>query len=427
MVFQTPRGMKDIEPDEMAKRKWVYARIRKVLDSYGYYEMEPSSIEYFKTLAAKSGEDVKDEIYYFKDKAGRELGLRFDLSVGIARMAANTQFTKPLKVYSISNMWRYDAPQFGRYRCFYQWDVEILGSEFIESDAEIIAVNVDILKKLKLNNFEVRINNRKIVEGVLNYFGVPEDKFDDAMRIIDKIGKLPRIKIITDFRKIGVERVQIDEILSALSRKGKPVEVLKGIIGDFPDKEEKINEGVAELEELYSCLKFFGVANKCVFDLSVVRGLGYYTGIVFEIFDKNHEDIGAIAGGGRFDNLVKIYGSNDVPATGAAGGMERLMLALEKNNLIPETKATPKMYVAPTNENVIKQSIKIANTLRKKGKTVEMGLMRKTLQKQLKHANKNKIPVVIIVGENDLKKKQVTARDMKTGKEKKVKVVVGSE
>ena len=172
--FQPPKGMKDIMPEEMAKRKEIYSKIRAVLDRWNYTEVEPPALEDLKTLTAKSGEDVKNEIYTLRDKGGRELGLRFDLTVGLARMAATTPVTFPFKAYTISNMWRYDNPQFGRFRSFWQWDVEVFGSKDIKSDAETIALGASILQELGLKNFEIRINDRRLVERIIKNCGVSD-------------------------------------------------------------------------------------------------------------------------------------------------------------------------------------------------------------------------------------------------------------
>ncbi|MCK4926951.1 MAG: histidine--tRNA ligase family protein, partial [Candidatus Aenigmarchaeota archaeon] len=201
-IYQPPKGMKDIAPEEMERRKWIYSVIRNVLDSYGYTEVAPVELEMWETLAAKAGEENLNEVYDFKDKADRRLALRFDLTCGIARMVANMRLPKPIKMYAIGNAWRYDAPQKGRYRCFTQWDVELFGIDSITADAEMIAVSSEIMKKLGLD-LEVRINDRKLVEHIFAYLKIDKRLYSDVMRTVDKIPKLSKDNILAEFKKAG--------------------------------------------------------------------------------------------------------------------------------------------------------------------------------------------------------------------------------
>lgn len=416
--FQPPKGMKDIFPEEMEKRKWISAKIRNAVEKFGYREVEPTAIENFSSLAAKSGEDIKNEIYYFKDKKERELGLRFDLTVGISRMVASTEFTLPIKLSCISSMWRYDNPQYGRFRQFYQWDIEIFGSSQLEADAEVIFVSTEVMRNLGLKNIQIRVNDRKLVEGILDYLGITDRQMEGAMRTIDKISKLSKGALYEEFAKFNIEKLQAEEILNALSLKGRPKEVLKFIAEKFP-KNEKIDGAIKRLLDMEGLLNAYSLKN-IVYDLSIVRGIAYYTGIVFEGYDSNTMDAGAIFGGGRFDNLTKIYGK-DLPAVGVAGGIERLMLALEKNKCFPPFKEKIEYYIAPVNEEMRKEAIKVASLFRKKG-AVEIDLMGRALEKQFRYASKRGIAKVVVVGPSELKKGVVTVKDMKTGKEEKVKI-----
>lgn len=410
--FQPPRGMKDVGPEETALRKEVYDRIRSVLDSYGYKEVQPVEVEMFGTLAAKSGEDIRKEIYCFRDKGGRELGLRFDLSVGMARMVASSLMPAPAKLYAIGSAWRYDKPQAGRYRCFCQWDAEIFGVKGPEADAEVVALTADILREFRLP-FSIKINSRKLVEGVLEYLGVPKRKQEDAMRVVDKLAKLGRQAIFREFKACGIGRVQADSIINALKRSGSPSEVIKSVRKDFP-KNKRIEEGAGELEELVRLLRGYGLLRCCTIDLSIVRGIGYYTGIVFEAFVEG--DRNSVAGGGRFDSLTKVYGK-DLPATGIGGGIERMVSAIrKKRKKVAELRG---VFVAAASDSVRTEALRLARHLRKKGETVEVDLMGRSLGKQLKYADRMGARLAYIVGEKDLKKGVVTVRDMKTGAERR--------
>ena len=208
--FTVPKGMKDIEPQEMQKREAMYAKIKSIFALYGFQLIEPSQIENLETLTAKSGPELEKEIYAFRDKAGRKIALRFDLTVGLARFVANSHEPKPLRLACLSNMWRYDNPQYARYRSFWQWDAEIFGSAGIEADAEIIALTNDILFALDLN-FVIRINNRKLVEGFLLGIGVSKKNLIEAMRVLDKRTKLPAVKFSSALKKYNVDAKKVDE------------------------------------------------------------------------------------------------------------------------------------------------------------------------------------------------------------------------
>lgn len=417
-LFQPPKGMKDIMPDEMSKRKRMYDKIRKVLDSRGYRELEPSALEDFKTLSAKSGEDIKNEIYCFRDKGGRELGLRFDLTVGLARIAATNPITFPWKVYCISEMWRYDNPQFGRFRSFWQWDIEIFGSNQVTADAEIIAAGVEILKSIGLSDFEVRISDRMIVEGILEFLGVKKAQVEDAMRTIDKAFKLTKKEIIGEFEKNGI--LEGEKILASVARRGKPKKILAGLKKDFPGN-EKINVGLSRLEKLFEALEASGIYDLCRLDLSVVRGLGYYTGIVFEAVDAKTPELGSLFGGGRYDNLAGIYGRG-MPACGVAGGIERTMAALQKRNIFPSKTEGVQYFVAAVNDSVRGEAQKIAQKLLLKGKSAESDIMGKNLRGQFEYADKIGAKKVIIIGPKELAEGKVRVRNLKSGEEVECKL-----
>ena len=331
--------MRDTDADEMYRRFWLYDKIREVVRRYGFRLVEPTTIENLATLEAKSGPGIRDEIYWFKDKSGRSLGLRFDLTVGLARMVAGrSDLPEPIKLATIGGNWRYDEPQFGRYRYFTQWDIEIFGSKSPLADAEVICVGADILSSVGLTEFTIRISNRKLTEAYLKQVGIRTgEKMDRCLRIIDKIRKATRQQLEKEFKAIKIDEDTVAEIFSFIDLNGPPQSVL-GQLDGFKFESEAAREGCDELKVLASSLSSYARSGQCVYDLSIVRGIGYYDGIVFEAFDKDGKDIGSIFGGGRYDKLCKIYGKRDIPATGVAGGIERLMLSLERANLFPKSQ-----------------------------------------------------------------------------------------
>ncbi|MEM2983089.1 MAG: HisS family protein, partial [Candidatus Bathyarchaeia archaeon] len=276
-TFTPPRGMKDIEPEEMARRNWMYRKIYDVMRLYGFQMVEPTPIENLATLEAKAGPDIKNEIYWFEDKAGRRLGLRFDLTVGMTRMVANRlELPEPIKFCSIAGMWRYDEPQFARYRNFHQWDAEIYGSESQEADAEVISLGIDILESLGLREYEVRISNRKLTEGFLKEKGLEEKgKIEDTIRVMDKIGKMPREDLRLEFMRVGMDERLIGDVMDFAGLKGRPDDVLAQI----PKmKSVEGQRGLEELSNLTEALEAFRKIDRCIIDLGIVRGIGYYDG-----------------------------------------------------------------------------------------------------------------------------------------------------
>jgi histidyl-tRNA synthetase len=414
-LFSLPRGMRDTEPEEMNRRLWLYDKIREVVRRYGYQMVEPTTIENLKTLEAKSGPSIRKEVYWFKDKGGRRLGLRFDLTVGLARMVASrSDLPEPIKLATIGGNWRYDEPQFGRYRYFTQWDVEIFGSESPLADAEVICVGSDILTIVGLKDFVVRIANRKLVEAYLRQLGIRSGKkLDQCLRIIDKIRKAPRQQLEKEFKAIRIKDSTRDEIFSFISLNGAPKTVLSALDG-YTFTEERAKKGLDELRILADTLTSLGRSEDCVYDMSIVRGIGYYDGIVFEAFDKGGEDVGSIFGGGRYDRLCRVYGKRDVAATGVAGGIERLMISLERDELFPKSQFGAKVFIGTVQENLKPTVMQLAQNLRDNGIAAEIDLKARPLGKQLEYANAVKIPYLVVIGPQELQSRTVRIREMAT-------------
>jgi histidyl-tRNA synthetase len=422
-VFNLPRGMKDTEPEEMARRLWLYDKIREAVRRYGFQMVEPTTIENLKTLEAKSGPGIRNEIYWFKDKAGRSLGLRFDLTVGLARMVASRyDLPEPAKFAAIGGNWRYDEPQFARYRYFTQWDVEIFGSTSPLADAEVICVGADILNDVGLKDFVIRISNRKLAEAYLRQLGIrSSERLEQCLRIMDKVRKEDRQKLEREFKALKIKNTTIEEILSFISMNGRPDEVMQRLENlDF--KEEDASVGMNELKILADSLRAFGRSTCCQYDMSIVRGIGYYDGIVFEAYDKGGEDVGAIFGGGRYDKLCRIYGKRDIPATGVAGGIERLMISLDRAGLFPKTQQIAKVFVATVRDEVIPRALEIVQKLRENGIAAEIDLKGRALGKQLEYANSLRIPYLIVIGPQEVQSQVVKIKEMSTRTETDVQI-----
>lgn len=398
--FRPPRGTRDYMPGEMARRRDVFEKIRSVFESYGYGEVCTPAFEDFELLAKKSGPEIEKEIYSFKDKSGRKLGLRFDPTVPICRIvASNPSMPKPVKLYYITNMWRYDRPGAGRWREFWQAGVELIGSGGPEADAEILALVDGALKAVGIKDSYFRISSRGVIESFIRGAGIPERKKLDVFRAIDKLDKVGEDGVIKEIKGCGIHEKAAIALLGAIKSKKGPSEELK------------------KLNEIMDLAKAFGVDNVRI-DFSLVRGIDYYTGFVFETVVKGFKDLGSVAGGGRYDSLIGIYSGRDIPATGVGIGIDRLMEAIKPNSEDLGTNA----FVISVNDEAKKSAIGIARRLRKSGIVAETDLMGRDLRKQLDYVNRKKIPYAVIVGPAEVKKKKYVLKDMKTGKESRLGV-----
>jgi histidyl-tRNA synthetase len=413
--------MRDVEAEEMERRLWLYDRIREVVCRYGFEMVEPSTIENLETLEAKSGAGIRNEIYWFKDKGERDLGLRFDLTVGLSRMVANRyDLPEPVKLAAIGGNWRYDEPQFARYRYFTQWDVEIFGSDSPLADAEVICVGADILTNVGLKECMIRISNRKLAEAYLRQVGVgSQEKLEQSLRIIDKVRKADRRQLENEFKLLGVDDKTVEEVFSYVSLNGAPCAVLDQL-RRLSLTDESAKKGLEELEALADALAALGRLNVCVYDMSIVRGIGYYDGIVFEGFDKGGEEVGSIFGGGRYDKLCRIYGKRDIPATGVAGGVERLMISLERAGSFPRTRLGAKVFIATVDQDLKFEAIRLAKTLRDNGIATDLDLKGRALGKQIEYVNSTKIPYLVVLGPREIQSGAVKLKEMATGVETQV-------
>ena len=422
--FQPPRGTRDFLPEEMIRLEFVINVLKKIFEKYGFESFETPAFENFELLAAKGGggDAIKDQIYYFKDKSDRELGLRFDLTVPLARVVANNpQLPKPFKRYCIGRVWRYEEIRKDRFREFWQCDVDTIGSNSMEADAEILAIVVEALEELGFKKFCVKLNNRKILSGLIELIKVPEEKKYGVFRAIDKIIKFGEDIVKKELENAGLTQEQIDKLLKLIKIEGSPEKVLKD--GEKLLKDTKIGlDGLNELKGIVDSSKSYGFTDKIVIDFSLARGLDYYTGPIFEVMDTSGKNIGSLAGGGRYDKLIELFGGRPTPATGLSLGIERIIEVMKEEKIFDLPKTKVKVFVANVNDDVKGEAIKIANKLRKDGISCLVDLMNRNLTKQLEYADSLDIPYVVIVGPEELKRKVVKVKDMKKKKESEVKI-----
>jgi histidyl-tRNA synthetase len=413
MKLELPRGMRDIEPEELHNINYIKEKFIETTNLFNFKLMEPSPLEMLTTLEAKAGASISNEIYSFADKGRRNIALRFDLTIGLTRFVATRRDLKmPVKLASFSDVWRYDEPQAGRYRYFHQWDIEIYGSGSIESDVEVIEFVSVFLKKLGLN-IMVEVNDRQLIEEYIRQkLGINEGQtIADMLRAVDKVAKKSVSELYEEYKdKISLSTLQ--QLIDLSSIKGTINEVyskadLKGL--------ENWNRVVALMDSLKSRR-----VNNARVNLGIVRGLDYYSGVVFEAFDPFSE-LGALVGGGRYDRLTHAFGRQDIGAIGAAGGVERIMIALKKHGIL---KSMPKqmVYVAYTSSIIRASALDIVSILRNSGISTDYNVNERTLRKQLDDAASKNAVLTVIVAPEEIEKGQVTVRSMSDGIESKQKV-----
>ncbi len=415
MVFQKPKGTVDYFPEDKELQNQIFTRLKTIAKSYNFKEVEGPAIENLEVLTKKEGEEIKQQIFTLEKRGDERFGLRFDFTVPNARMfiEKQKQISKPVKWFCIDKVWRYERPQQGRLREFYQFNAELFGSDKPESDAEVISLAIDLLLNLGLTkkDFIVRINNRRLLESILLNF-VEKEKVEDLFVVIDKKNKVLETEFDAELKKIIKDSKKITELKNILK-----ISELNQLKNNKNIKNKKeVEDGINELENILQLLK-----NKKEFvkiDLSTARGLAYYTSTVFEIYDSKG-NFRSICGGGRYDNLVALLGGEKTPATGFAIGYATLKLLLEERGLLPKIELGCDYYVIIVSEKVKRDALEIAEKLRKRY-IVDTDLMQRKMQKQLDYANSIGAKKVIFVGEDEIKSGKLTVKDMKTGKQEKI-------
>ena len=409
--MELPRGMKDFDKNEMIKIEFVRQKFLETASVFGFNLMEPSPIELLSVLEAKSGPSIRDEIYQFQDKGDREVALRFDFTVGLTRYATSQKTLKlPAKLSSFGGVWRYDEPQKGRYRFFHQWNIEIFGNLNLDYDAEIIEFTSRFFDNLTMENIIIDINHRKLVQSYINQLFESNETslLNDIFRAVDKIQKKSKNEILQEYTKKGYSSEKLEKILEFSKIKGTPSEIQQNF--DVSDL-----DGWDELVTLHDSLKHRGIDNIRI-NFGIVRGLDYYSGIVFEAYDTT-SDLGALVGGGRYDSLPNTFGRNDFGATGVAGGVERIILCLDAQN-VSYTQSHYTVSVLYSNEELKLEAVRTASKLRSLGIPTNIDLNGKSLKKQMEISSSSKFS--IIFAPQEFSEKQIVLRNMVDRTEKRV-------
>jgi len=400
------KGTRDFGPQQMAKRQYVMDTIVSVFKRYGYDTIETPVIEYAETILGTAEEESSKLTYTFADNGGRNIALRYDQTVPTARYVAMNyaNLPMPFKRYQISRVWRADKPARGRYREFYQCDVDIIGTESLLAEAEMIKIMDEVYTSLGLKDARIYINSRRLMNSILSSFNIPTPVQPEVIRIIDKCDKLTPTDITAEI----VEYMSIDvanELLGIIS-----------ISGDNDSKIKKLNAyDVSEISIILELAKQWGVQmENIIFSPSLARGLDYYTGVIFEVRIPG-VDVGSVCGGGRYDDLCSRFINKKISGVGVAFGFDRTIIAMEERGLLDNTPLSSKVLVTYFDDTTLPYSLDILNTLQQAQINAEIYIEPATLSTQLKYANKKQIPYVVIVGPDEMKTNIVQLRNMETG------------
>ncbi|MGI0021036.1 MAG: histidine--tRNA ligase [Nitrososphaera sp.] len=408
MKLELPRGMRDLESGEFAAIAYVREKFLETARLYNFTMMEPSPLEMLATLEAKSGSAVSNEIYAFTDKGDRKVALRFDLTIGLTRfVAARRDLKMPAKVAAFAGVWRYDEPQAGRYRYFHQWDVEVYGPFSIESDAEVIEFIAAFFKKLGLA-VSIEVNDRQLIEQYIRgRLGVADDaRVAEMFRAVDKVPKKGAAAILHEYRDV-VEPGKLQALIDLSQVRGSVKEVAAR--ADV--------QGLAGWQKIVSLMESLAarkVDNVSV-NLGIVRGLDYYSGVVFEVFSGEG---GALVGGGRYDRLTDAFGRKDIGATGAAGGVERIVMALQKQGML-QPPQKPLVYVANASDEARAKALELVALLRDSDIAADYDILGRALRKQMDDASTKGARLALIVAPGEIAEGKVTVKSMKDGAESK--------
>lgn len=421
---RTLPGFMELLPTEQIKFNNMMDKIRKSYEKFGFLPLDTPVIEMAEVLLAKAGGETEKQIYRF-NKGETDLALRFDLTVPLAKYVCeyNNDISFPFKRYQIGKVYRGERPQKGRYREFYQCDIDIIGDGTLSivNDAEIPSVIYTTIKEFGFDNFTIRINNRKILNGLFAELEL-EDKSVEIMRIIDKLEKIGRDNVKKCLQDLNIEDDKIEKILNFIEIDGTTDEKLQKLESlNFTN--ELFLEGLNDLKEVVKYVRLFGVPDtNFKVDLTIARGLDYYTGTVYETFLNDYRELGSICSGGRYDNLAEFYTDKKMPGVGVSIGLTRLFSKLSELNILKEKEESiSKVLVVSMTEN-ISRALEVATKTRDEGINTDVYLENKKIKAKFKYADRLKIPYVAVIGEEEEKNGTVTLKNMATGEQEEMSI-----
>ena len=420
---KTLSGFMELMPQEQILFNKIKDTIEEVYSIYGFYPLDTPVIESSEVLLAKAGGETEKQIYRF-NKGSSDLALRFDLTVPLAKYVAARQnnLIFPFKRYQIGKVYRGERPQKGRFREFYQCDIDVIGNEDLplEYDAEIPSVIYDIFKKLNLGDFIIRVNNRKILSGFFEFLGL-SDSITDILRIIDKLEKIGLDNVVSELKELGISNDKIEKIIEFINISGNDDNKLK-MLKKLGVSNDTFNKGIEELEFVINNIKSLNLSenNFCI-DLTIARGLDYYTGTVYETQLKDYPSIGSVCSGGRYDNLASYYTDKKLPGVGISIGLTRLFYQLKEANIIKfHEDNVADITILPLTKNY-EYIYKFSNKLRENNIKVDIVYLNKFKQ-LIKYADRQHTPYVLIIGDDEIEKNVAILKDMKTGEQEEITI-----
>lgn len=423
VIPRTLSGFMELKPNEQILFDQIKEKIEESYKRFGFLPLDTPILELSEVLLAKAGGETEKQIYRFT--RGDDLAMRFDLTVPLAKYVSKNygELQFPFRRYQIGKVYRGERPQKGRFREFYQADIDIIGDGelSIMNDAEIPSIIYTTFKSLGFDDFTIRINNRKILNGLFEYLNIVELS-TEIMRIIDKLEKIGKENVKLELLKLNIEEEIVDKILEFISISGDNEEKIEAL-EKLNIKNEVFEKGLFELKEVVKYIRLFGVPEgNFSIDLTIARGLDYYTGTVYETFLDNYREIGSVCSGGRYDNLVENYTDKSLPGVGIAIGVTRLFDQLNDLKLIKTEKESISDVLVISTSDDVSECLPIANTFRKEGINTEVYMNDKKMKAKFKYADKLKIPYVAIIGEDELKENKVSLKNLVTGKQDTINI-----
>ena len=423
VIPRTLPGFMELKPNEQILFNQIKEKIEESYKRFGFLPLDTPILELSEVLLAKAGGETEKQIYRFT--RGDDLAMRFDLTVPLAKYVSKNygELQFPFRRYQIGKVYRGERPQKGRFREFYQADIDIIGDGelSIMNDAEIPSIIYTTFKSLGFDDFTIRINNRKILNGLFEYLNIVELS-TEIMRIIDKLEKIGKENVKLELLKLNIEEEIVDKILEFISISGDNEEKIEAL-EKLNIKNEVFEKGLFELREVVKYIRLFGVPEENFsIDLTIARGLDYYTGTVYETFLDNYREIGSVCSGGRYDNLAENYTDKSLPGVGIAIGVTRLFDQLNDLKLIKTEKESISDVLVISTSDDVSECLPIANTFRKEGINTEVYMNDKKMKAKFKYADKLKIPYVAIIGEDEVKENKVSLKNLVTGKQDTINI-----
>lgn len=423
VIPRTLPGFMELKPNEQILFDQIKEKIEESYKRFGFLPLDTPILELSEVLLAKAGGETEKQIYRFT--RGDDLAMRFDLTVPLAKYVSKNygELQFPFRRYQIGKVYRGERPQKGRFREFYQADIDIIGDGelSIMNDAEIPSIIYTTFKSLGFDDFTIRINNRKILNGLFEYLNIVELS-TEIMRIIDKLEKIGKENVKLELLKLNIEEENVVKILEFISISGNNEEKIEEL-EKLNIKNEVFEKGLFELKEVVKYIRLFGVPEENFsIDLTIARGLDYYTGTVYETFLDNYREIGSVCSGGRYDNLAENYTDKSLPGVGIAIGVTRLFDQLNDLKLIKTEKESISDVLVISTSDDVSECLPIANTFRKEGINTEVYMNDKKMKAKFKYADRLKIPYVAIIGEDELKENKVSLKNLVTGKQDTINI-----